>query len=210
MGIRFSCPNGHRLNVKNFLAGKRGVCPQCGAKFIIPMLTEEPATETRQPVSVGQSPSVDIVVSPAPSHQTASAAASPSVIIPVSDLDPSPSLDLEPVIRDAPVLPAAVPPATAVTGLPRLVTDAVVATPEPAQTSQRERSRRNQIIISLLLLALVVFLAGVLIWVLTRDASQTPAGTTTMIDRREFQPVFAIAGRGFFTSVPSNDGVQTQ
>jgi hypothetical protein len=37
MGIRFLCPNGHRLNVKGFLAGKRGVCPHCGAKMRIPL-----------------------------------------------------------------------------------------------------------------------------------------------------------------------------
>lgn len=36
MGIRFECPNGHRLNVKAFLAGKRGFCPDCDAKFIVP------------------------------------------------------------------------------------------------------------------------------------------------------------------------------
>jgi hypothetical protein len=36
MGIRFHCPNGHKLNVKTFLAGKRGICPHCGAKFEIP------------------------------------------------------------------------------------------------------------------------------------------------------------------------------
>ncbi len=36
MGIRLRCPNGHKLNVKSFLAGKRGVCPHCGAKFDIP------------------------------------------------------------------------------------------------------------------------------------------------------------------------------
>ena len=36
MGIRFRCPSGHRLNVKEFLAGKRGICPKCGAKFQIP------------------------------------------------------------------------------------------------------------------------------------------------------------------------------
>lgn len=36
MGIRFQCPNGHRLNVKSHLAGKRGVCPECQAKFVIP------------------------------------------------------------------------------------------------------------------------------------------------------------------------------
>jgi len=36
MGIRLQCPNGHRVHVKAFLAGKRGVCPECGARFDIP------------------------------------------------------------------------------------------------------------------------------------------------------------------------------
>ncbi len=36
MGIRFWCPNGHKLNVKAFQAGRRGICPYCGARFVIP------------------------------------------------------------------------------------------------------------------------------------------------------------------------------
>jgi len=36
MGIRFECPNGHPLNVKEFLVGKRGICPECDARFIVP------------------------------------------------------------------------------------------------------------------------------------------------------------------------------
>ncbi len=36
MGIRFFCPNGHKLNVKAFQAGKRGICPHCGASMDIP------------------------------------------------------------------------------------------------------------------------------------------------------------------------------
>jgi hypothetical protein len=36
MGIKFNCPNGHKLNVKSFLAGRKGVCPHCGASFRIP------------------------------------------------------------------------------------------------------------------------------------------------------------------------------
>lgn len=36
MGIRFYCPNGHKLNVKTFLAGQRGICPKCGSKVDIP------------------------------------------------------------------------------------------------------------------------------------------------------------------------------
>lgn len=37
MGIKFLCPNGHKLNVKTFLAGKKGVCPECRERFVIPL-----------------------------------------------------------------------------------------------------------------------------------------------------------------------------
>lgn len=49
MGIRFLCPNGHKLNVKAELAGKRGSCPECGAKLVIPAATAptQAAPETR-------------------------------------------------------------------------------------------------------------------------------------------------------------------
>ena len=46
MGIRFSCPNGHKLNVKSFQAGMRGVCPYCGAKFTIPTESSQTTSET--------------------------------------------------------------------------------------------------------------------------------------------------------------------
>lgn len=36
MGIRFRCPNGHKVHVKAFLAGKMGICPHCQAKMVIP------------------------------------------------------------------------------------------------------------------------------------------------------------------------------
>ena len=36
MGIRCYCPNGHKLNLKSHLAGQRGICPECGVRFIIP------------------------------------------------------------------------------------------------------------------------------------------------------------------------------
>jgi GYF domain 2 len=36
MGIRFQCPNGHKLNVKAFQAGRRGICPHCGVGVDIP------------------------------------------------------------------------------------------------------------------------------------------------------------------------------
>lgn len=57
MGIRFVCPNGHRLNVKTFLAGRRGICPFCGAKFTIPL--ESTATPGGDPLGApGTSPDV--------------------------------------------------------------------------------------------------------------------------------------------------------
>lgn len=37
MGIRFRCQAcANKVNVKDFLAGKRGICPKCGARFSIP------------------------------------------------------------------------------------------------------------------------------------------------------------------------------
>ena len=40
MGIKFHCPQGHKLNVKAFLAGKKGVCPKCGTRVRIPTASE--------------------------------------------------------------------------------------------------------------------------------------------------------------------------
>jgi hypothetical protein len=37
MGIKFYCPNGHKVNVKSFLAGKKGLCPKCGVRVDIPL-----------------------------------------------------------------------------------------------------------------------------------------------------------------------------
>ena len=45
MGIRFLCPNGHKLNVKSFQAGKRGICPHCGARFTIPSESTLPESD---------------------------------------------------------------------------------------------------------------------------------------------------------------------
>ena len=36
MGIVAFCPNGHRINVKDSFAGRKGLCPTCGAKFRVP------------------------------------------------------------------------------------------------------------------------------------------------------------------------------
>jgi hypothetical protein len=51
MGIKFLCPHGHKLNVKSFLAGKKGVCPECGERFIVPLMS----TPNQRTMSIGQS-----------------------------------------------------------------------------------------------------------------------------------------------------------
>jgi hypothetical protein len=49
MGIRFYCPQGHKLNVKEFQAGRRGICPYCGEKILIPTQSSRPSSkEERQ------------------------------------------------------------------------------------------------------------------------------------------------------------------
>lgn len=53
MGIRFFCPQGHRLNVKSFLAGKRGVCPDCGASVDIPMESDARAVSSKKKAKAG-------------------------------------------------------------------------------------------------------------------------------------------------------------
>lgn len=51
MGIRFYCPNGHKLNVKEFQAGQRGICPKCHAKFDIPFESTRPAGSKDLPLA---------------------------------------------------------------------------------------------------------------------------------------------------------------
>jgi len=37
VGIVSFCPQGHRIKVKGHLAGRKGICPTCGARFRIPL-----------------------------------------------------------------------------------------------------------------------------------------------------------------------------
>ncbi|MGD9724228.1 MAG: DUF4339 domain-containing protein [Pirellulales bacterium] len=43
MGIKFLCPNGHKLNVKGFLSGRRAICPKCGVSLVVPKLEDQSA-----------------------------------------------------------------------------------------------------------------------------------------------------------------------
>lgn len=37
MSIRFNCPNGHELNVKDKYAGLTGLCPKCQVRVLVPV-----------------------------------------------------------------------------------------------------------------------------------------------------------------------------
>jgi len=74
MGIRFKCPNGHSLNVKTFLAGKRAICPECDAKFLVPAESGGRAVVVPavSPTAPADSPSADTAqaIEPSPSPPT--------------------------------------------------------------------------------------------------------------------------------------------
>lgn len=55
MGIRCYCPNGHKLNIKAFQAGLRGVCPRCGESFVIPRHSTRRSTKGRSGEASGSS-----------------------------------------------------------------------------------------------------------------------------------------------------------
>ena len=44
MGIVAYCPQGHRVKVKDHLAGRKGICPECGTAFRIPAASQAPAS----------------------------------------------------------------------------------------------------------------------------------------------------------------------
>ena len=114
MGIRFLCPSGHKLNVKTFLAGKRGICPHCGAKFEIPFESVATAPPPPAAASASAASSDRGVVKAAPDAKTArpsyTAASKPN---PRAPLSPA-TLGIEMSVADksGPSAPAANPPAT--------------------------------------------------------------------------------------------------
>jgi len=202
MGIRFSCPNGHKLNVKTHLAGKRAICPQCGSKVVVPDVPSDQAADT--PPAGGMPESPFSSASPSvgrPQQDTAS----PSVAIAVAQNDaaaPAPEEGAKPVPvaptpsdaapphsvqnRTAPLsqraeqsttsaqLPESILPDSIISApvRPDAAAAPVVATAEEEYNLRLERGRRNQILVALGLFVVVVALAATLIWVLRRDASQ--------------------------------------
>ncbi len=51
MGIVSFCPQGHRVKVKDSLAGKKGICPTCGGRFRIPQVSAPPPAVVAAPAA---------------------------------------------------------------------------------------------------------------------------------------------------------------
>jgi hypothetical protein len=100
MGIRFSCPNGHRLHVKAFLAGKRGICPHCEARFWIPL--ESQITDSRAVAPAVRTP-------PGGPRNNGSVESAGSQ--PIAIAQEQPFVLAEPFGQDAPLPPTAQPDA---------------------------------------------------------------------------------------------------
>lgn len=83
MGIKFLCPNGHKLNVKSFLSGKRAICPKCGARVVVPSAdAADSSTESAAALSDSAGESIELqtstlVPSPAAVRAAATGAAAP-------------------------------------------------------------------------------------------------------------------------------------
>lgn len=80
MGIRFYCPNGHKMNVKDFQAGQKGLCPTCGVKLQIPWQSTRRSSKERKANPQGGG-SVPPSVPPGPVATVATVPASPQPIV---------------------------------------------------------------------------------------------------------------------------------
>ena len=98
MGIKFRCHAcGHKLNVKSFLAGKRGICPKCGAKLQIP--ADEEAGGTPMTIPSGEAESAQpeaaavplaVPMGPAAGSPTTPVAARPHPVSSATPMRPGP------------------------------------------------------------------------------------------------------------------------
>jgi hypothetical protein len=122
MGIRFNCPScGNHLNIKAFLAGKRGVCPACNTKFEIPpqsggtarIVNADESDEAPRPPVAAPQPNRPTVATPQP------AAAQPVPAYPTQAMAaPAPVRPMGAVQASPMATPGGMPAAAAMAGAP--------------------------------------------------------------------------------------------
>jgi hypothetical protein len=107
MGIRFYCSNGHKLNVKEFQGGKKGICPFCGVKIRIPTESTRKSSKEGAADEQDEQRVTEIAEADNPPAESAFTAASDDLSVPGRSPLPEPPM--------APFVPAtaaqAVPPA---------------------------------------------------------------------------------------------------
>lgn len=119
MGIVAYCPNGHRVKVKDDLAGRKGICPECQARFRIPreaawppggasappdaaahpvarVVSLDPAVAAGLPRAFGAGPVVATKAAERPPHNAPAA--------PPADVAVPPSFALHPALAERPEL----------------------------------------------------------------------------------------------------------
>ena len=106
MGIRFFCPNGHKLNVKEFQAGRRGICPFCGAKIQIPTHSTRPSSRSSQSRQRSRSADDTEIDDDEPGLPESPISATPPDEITV-DLAPGPDVPVRPDPQPVPSAPSA-------------------------------------------------------------------------------------------------------
>jgi hypothetical protein len=89
MGIVAFCPQGHRVKVKDELAGRKGICPECGARFRIPF--ESASAPVVSPGPAQAQVAVDQLPTPRAGGATSPApiAASGTPVARIVSLDPA-------------------------------------------------------------------------------------------------------------------------
>ena len=110
MGIMAQCPNGHRVKVKDHLAGRKGLCPTCGAKFRVPKpvsvpgrtlepAVDEPALPLARliPLDAAVVATLPRALPPGTMRTAASEAEPPEPVEPEPETFESEPLDAEPV-----------------------------------------------------------------------------------------------------------------
>lgn len=241
MGIRFQCPNGHKLNVKADLAGKRASCPECGAKLIVPGADASPATPPPAVVLRAAAPAGAVWFLQAPNGQqfgpvtdaqfcewiaagrigadsyvwregwtewkiarlaapllprplTAVPVAKPPIAAPVvaapvatapATLAPTaaapavaasvatsaPAPPPEPVIVAG---PTPISDSAAVANIADTVFDENAAPSTNAYALRKQRHKKTQVTVAVVMLLAVLVLAGILIWVIASNSSEAP------------------------------------
>jgi DNA-directed RNA polymerase subunit RPC12/RpoP len=169
MGIRFSCPNGHKLNVKAHLAGKRAICPHCGSRVVVPDPPVQPEIQ-----AAATSPVARALPLAAPLTDDSGGID----LLPSSILPHAPAEHAHVFSGSGDAIPESILAAT-------VNTSGIESTEGSADStthSHHARGRRNQLIASVVLLLIVVLLAAALYWILTRPAPppiQAPANAAT-------------------------------